>query len=331
MKSSFDLNRDKPNYGWAFDGVPEENSVCYEVKHDTFEIPAIILAQEIPEQLLGRRIQEKFGNEFPIRFDYLDTMEGENLSLQVHPKIDFIRDNFGMTYTQNESYYILRRGKGAVVYLGVKDGVSKTELFDDLDRAQKKEVVFDDKKYINRFQVEKHDHYSIPAGLIHCGGKDTVILEISQTPYIFTFKLWDWGRTGLDGQPRPIHLKFGYDNVDINYNRSWIKKNLLNITKTISDKPDHIEEQTGLYETEAIETRRHWFSHSIIIETHHSVNMLNLVEGDRIRIESLNDKFEPQYFNFGETFIIPEQISRCLVTNVDTGHNVALIQAYIRN
>ena len=68
----------------------------------------------------------------------------------------------------------------------------------DLDAAEHAGASFPVQAYVNAFPVQKHDHILIPAGTIHCSGKDTMVLEISATPYIFTFKLWDWGRLGLD-------------------------------------------------------------------------------------------------------------------------------------
>lgn len=184
MKKEFNLDSEKENYGWAFDGVPEENSLCLNFSGTEIEIPAINVVHQRPIALLGKKVQARFGNEFPIRFDYLDTVGGGNLSLQVHPRVDYIQDKFGMPYTQNESYYILQASEKSTIYLGVKEGTEKAELFNELRKAEKGDYRFPDEKYINCFPVKKHDHYSIPAGTIHCGGPDTVVLEISQTPYI---------------------------------------------------------------------------------------------------------------------------------------------------
>ena len=153
----------------------------------------------------------RFGAEFPIRFDLLDTMEGGNLSLQVHPLTEYIQEQFGMHYTQDESYYILEADeeKDPAVYLGVKTGICPEEMTKVLETAQKGGPAVDAGKYVNRIPVKKHDHLLIPAGTVHCSGADTVVLEISATPYIFTFKLWDWGRLGLDGKPRPINISRG--------------------------------------------------------------------------------------------------------------------------
>ena len=79
-------------------------------------------------------------------------------------------------------------------------------MIDELETAQEDGGDFDAEKYVEKWPIKKHDHILIPAGTVHCSGADTVVLEISATPYIFTFKLWDWGRMGLDGKPRPISI-----------------------------------------------------------------------------------------------------------------------------
>ncbi|GJM79120.1 hypothetical protein HMSSN139_16160 [Paenibacillus sp. HMSSN-139] len=155
--------------------------------------------------MLGDRVHARFGAEFPIRFDLLDTMGGGNLSLQVHPLTEYIQQTFGMHYTQDESYYILDTDENgeACVYLGLKENVDRKRMANDLCRAKSGEAPFPAEEYVNKIPVNKHDHVLIPAGTIHCSGKDTMVLEISATPYIFTFKLWDWDRLGLDGLPPP--------------------------------------------------------------------------------------------------------------------------------
>ena len=128
-------------------------------------------------------------------------MGGGNLSLQVHPLQAFIREKFGMPYTQDESYYMLDAERDAIVYLGLKDNVDRDRMEQDLRSAQAGEHPFPAEKYVNAWPVKKHSHLSIPAGTIHCSGRNGLVLEISATPYIFTFKLWDWDRLDLDGMP----------------------------------------------------------------------------------------------------------------------------------
>ena len=146
------------------------------------------LTKYLPVEFLGRKTFSRFGAEFPIRFDFLDTMGGQNLSLQVHPTTEYIQDRFGMHYTQDESYYIMAASDDSVVYLGLKEGIRPEEMVRDLERAQETGEPFPAEQYVNAFPVRKHDHCLIPAGTVHCSGKNTVVLEISATPYIFTFK-----------------------------------------------------------------------------------------------------------------------------------------------
>ena len=109
-----------------------------------------------------------------------------------------------MAYTQDESYYMLDAGADGTVFLGLKNDADPAQMERDLRLAQQDPAKpFPAERYVNQWPARKHDHFLIPAGTIHCSGRDGVVLEISATPYIFTFKLWDWGRTGLDGRPRP--------------------------------------------------------------------------------------------------------------------------------
>ena len=189
-----------------------------------FETPAINLVFAQPEKLLGKKVYEAFGAEFPIRFDFLDTMDGGNLSLQVHPLKEYIREKFGMAYTQDESYYILD-AKEALLFTSVlKEKIVPELMLHELETVQEEGGNFDAEKFVEKWPIKKHDHILIPAGTIHCSGADTVVLEISATPYIFTFKLWDWGRMGLDGKPRPISLDHGKQVIQWDRTAKWTEE-----------------------------------------------------------------------------------------------------------
>lgn len=333
MKEVCGLDRTQPNYAWSFDGVPEENSLLLEVEGIVLEIPAIDLVFTKPRELLGEKVHARFGEEFPIRFDFLDTMGGGNLSLQVHPLTGYIQDTFGMNYTQDESYYILDADEtdDTHVYLGCKTGIDRDELVQALSESQKTGV-FDAEKYVNVIPAKKHDHFLIPAGTIHCSGKNCMVLEISATPYIFTFKLWDWGRLGLDGKPRPIHLEHGKKNIQFDRDTEWVMNNLVNRVELVRQEPGIREERTGLHELEFIETRRHWFSKTVSHETRGSVNVLNLVEGEEAVVESPENRFAPFIVHYAETFIIPAAVERYTISphGPSEGKTIATIKAYVR-
>ena len=332
MKEVCGLDKNQEQYAWCFDGVPEENSLKLKYGDIVVEIPSIDLVFYKPVELLGDKVHARFGTEFPIRFDFLDTMGGGNLSLQVHPLTEYIQSKFGMHYTQDESYYMLDSGDDGSVYLGTKTGVNPEELIEEFRKAQRGEGAFPDEKYINKFPAKKHDHFLIPAGTIHCSGKNAMILEISATPYIFTFKLWDWGRVGLDGLPRPIHIEHGKENIQYNRNTEWVEANLINRIEKIGEGDGFREERTGLHEREFIETRRHWFSKKVLHNTYGLVNMLNLVEGEEAIIESPENKFEPYIVHYAETFIIPANVGEYTIRPYgnSAGKEIATIKAFVR-
>ena len=328
MKREFGLPEGPANYAWSFDGVPEENAIIISFGDETIKTPAINLVLFQPERLLGEHVYGRYGAEFPIRFDILDTMEGGNLSLQVHPLTGYIQNAFGMNYTQDESYYILADSEKSSVYLGLKEGISKEEMGKALKEAEHGEKPFDAEKYVNRFPARKHDHFLIPAGTVHCSGAGTVVLEISATPYIFTFKLWDWGRLGLDGKPRPLHIDHGLKNIQWNRNTEWVKNNLVSQDTTIHESKEYSASQTGLHRLEPIETIRYTVREEAIIDTSDSVNMLNLVEGTKALIESTNGDFAPFEVHHAETFIVPASVRQYRIRAVDG--QVILIAARIK-
>lgn len=332
MKEICGLNSEKENYGWCFDCVPEENSLYFEVSGIRFEIPAIDLVLLRSRELLGEPVEARFGKEFPIRFDFLDTVGGGNLSVQVHPTTQYIHENFGMYYTQDESYYLLDVKKGASVYLGLKTGINKEDMINDLREALKGDLIFNTEKYVNRLPAKKHDHYLIPSGTIHCSGAEALVLEISSTPNLFTFKLWDWQRLGLDGKPRPINVERGKCVIDWKRNTEYVLEHLVNQFTAIAEGDGWREERTGLHPNEFIETRRHWFTKSVTHHTNGSVNVLNLIEGEEAVIESSTGAFKPFVVHYAETFIIPASIDEYTITPYGkaVGKECGTIKAYVR-
>lgn len=331
MKQVCGLDPDVKNYAWCFDCVPEENSVMYDFKGVVANMPAIDLVLFGAEKLLGERVVARFGKEFPIRFDFLDTMDGGNLSLQVHPTVDYIQKTFNMNYTQDESYYILDCKEDGGVYLGLKTGVSKEEFGKALENAQNTGVL-DVEKFVNKFHAKKHDHFLIPSGTVHCSASNCMVLEISSTPYIFTFKLWDWGRVGLDGKPRPINIKHGLNVIRESRNTEWVEKNLINRVQTVRKEEGYTEERTGLHEFEFIETRRHKFNDSVLHKSDGGVCVMNLAEGDEAVILPVNAQFEPFNVHYAETFIIPASVGDFIVapTEKTKGKTLITVKACLR-
>ena len=331
MKTHFDLPENGSNYAWSFDGVPEENSLLLDFGSCVVETPALNLVYAHPRELLGDCVHARFGKEFPIRFDMLDTMHGQNLSLQVHPLTEYIQSHFHMHYTQDESYYLLdAAGEAPCVYLGIKAGTKPEEMIDALQTAQNGGKPFPAEKFVNKIPVKKHDHVLIPAGTVHCSGADTMVLEISATPYIFTFKLWDWGRVDLDGKPRPIHLEHGAANIQWYRNTEWVHRNLVNAVAEVYTGENGTVVRTGLHEREFLDTFRFTTSSTLPVHRNVSVHMLNLVDGTRAVLRSKSDAFPPLELHYAETCIVPQAAGDYEIYSPD-GSEVKVILACVRN
>ena len=331
MRRHFGLPDGPANYAWCFDCVPEENALVLGFGTRRFRVPSVMLVQQHPRELLGAEVFRRFGAEFPIRFDLLDTVEGGNLSLQVHPLARYIREHFGMSYTQDESYYILDCEAGAELYLGLKSGVLPDGMRYDLEAAQRGEGAFPADDYVNVLPTRRHDHFAIPAGTVHCSGAGNLVLEVSATPYIFTFKLWDWERLGLDGRPRPIHLEHGLANIQWDRDTAWVERELLNQTETLATGDGWREEYTGLHASQFIETRRTWFTRPVEQDTGGTLHVLNLVQGHAALVESPDGGFAPFEVHYAETFIVPATVGRYRMRPLGEGGGpLAILRASVR-
>jgi mannose-6-phosphate isomerase class I len=256
-------------------------------------------------------------------------MGGGNLSLQVHPLTEHIRDEFGWGYTQDESYYVLDAGLAASVYLGLRSDIDPDRMLADLSAAQSGGPSFPAEQHVNVFPARRHDHFLIPAGTVHCSGADTMVLEISATPFIFTFKLWDWDRLGLDGRPRPINIDRGRRSIRWDRTTEYVESHLVNAVTPLESGQGWVCERTGLHEAEPLETHRHWFTDRVPHETHGSVNVLNLVEGEEVTVEG---DFEPFVVHYAETFIVPAAVGTYTISpSGPSAHGrCATIKAFVR-
>ena len=332
MREVCDLPDGPSNYGWCFDCVPEENSLLLGFGDERIELPALDLVLYRPTELLGARVQARFGDEFPIRFDFLDTMGGGNLSLQVHPLPEQIQEEFGWSYTQDESYYLLDAEPDATVYLGLREDVDPEQMLADLQTAQEGGADFPAERHVNILPARKHDHFLIPAGTVHCSGANSMVLEISATPFIFTFKLWDWGRLGLDGRPRPINIERGRRAIRWDRRAGYAERELANVLSPLDKGDGWRSERTGLHPAEPIETHRHWFHGIAPHSTGGSVNVLNLVEGEEVIVESPSHAFPPFVVHYAETFIVPAAVGDYTVRphGPSVGRQCATIKAFVR-
>lgn len=199
-----------------------------------------------------------------------------------------------------------------------------------LEEAQEGGKPFPAEDFVNRIPVKKHDHILIPAGTVHCSGANTMVLEISATPYIFTFKLWDWGRLDLDGRPRPIHIKHGAANIQWYRNTEWVKENLVAKITIVHRDENGTVERTGLHEREFLDTFRVSTESEMPIRRNGSVHVINLVEGGRAVLTSDTGHFPPFELHYAETCIVPEAAGAYKIVSPE-GTPIRAVIACVRN
>jgi len=216
-----------PNSAWGFEVVAPENSITFAFGDVALRVPFNLFLHFQAARILGHHNHRRFGDFFPIRFDFLDTMEGTNLSLQVHPPDAYINAHFREPFAQHEMYYILETGPDAKVYLGLQEATSQEAFLDDVVHAQSEHIPFEISKHVNAWDAAQGDLFVIPAGTVHCSGANNLVLEISATPYIYTFKIYDYLRSDLDGKPRPISYGRAFEVIDFRRKTDWVRQNLL--------------------------------------------------------------------------------------------------------
>ncbi len=327
MKERFkQLNQEVPNYAWSFEMIVPENGLVFESDGILLEVSFDMLMFQERENILGKAAN-KFKDEFPIRFDFLDTYNGGNLSVQCHPKPDYIKKQFGESFTQDETYYILDAEKDANVYLGFQKNINAKTFKKALEHSYITKETLDVEEFVQKLPAKKHDLFLIPHGTIHCSGINNLVLEISATPYIFTFKMYDWQRLDLDGNPRPLNIDRAFENL--NFNRKG-----QNVQDTLISKPN-IEDFGKGWKKVHLPTHpdhfydiyRYEFENTIHIDTKQQCHVLMLVEGDTIELH-VNE--ERQTFHYAETFVVPAAAKSYTILN--TGTKLAkVIVAFIKD
>ena len=321
------INKKVKNLAWSFELMVLENGVFLESDGYLFEVSFDTLMFNNYKEVLGD-CAETFKHDFPIRFDFLDTFDGGNLSIQCHPRPEYIKKHFGMPFTQDETYYILDSKDNASVYLGFQEKVQPEDFHTALIESQLYTKELDIEKYVQKFPANKHDLFLIPSGTVHASGSNTMVLEISSAPYIFTFKMYDWLRLDFDGKPRPINIERGMENLNFSRSGDTVVPELISKPCIIAENDDYSLEHLPTHAEHFYDVHRYNIKNSVHIKTNNKCHVWMVVEGQSVKV--ITENGVNQIFNYAETFVIPAAAGSYTLYNETDQESIRMVMSFVK-
>lgn len=323
-------NAEAPNSALGYELIAPESGVLIGTEPDAcVEVPFQLLVALAPEDLLGHHVHQRFGTSFPIRFDYLDTVAGGNLSVHCHPQADYMRTVFGWPYTQHETYYVMVGDQANRVFLGLRGDASVDAFQAAAADAHHGGVAFDIERFVQTFPATPHQLFLIPAGTPHGSGEGNVVLEVSATPYLYSLRFYDWLRRDADDRQRPVHVDHAFQNLDPARSGDAVAEQLVQQPRLVESGEGWREELIGALPEMFFEVRRLAIEPgaAAVQATDDRFHVLTVVEGHRATLRTASGAVHP--LNYAETIAVPAAVGRYTVVNDDDAP-VRLVTARVR-
>lgn len=188
---------------WEVSAVASSPSIIANGKHAGRLLPDVI--SEMPDDILGSAVAKRYGNKLPLLVKFIDAEH--DLSIQVHPDDTMAQREHGK-FGKTEMWYVIDAKPGAYLYAGFKEQLSEEEYKRKISDGTITEA-------LARHEVHAGDVFYIPAGRVHaiCGG--ILLAEVQQSSDV-TYRIFDYNRPGIDGQPRELHTELAAQALDFN-------------------------------------------------------------------------------------------------------------------
>ena len=323
------VNRDAPNTALGYELIAPESGVLIGAADTAVEVPFQLVVATHPRELLGAAVHETFDSSFPVRFDYLDTVDGGNLSVHCHPRSGYMQEVFGWAYPQHETYYVMVGGKDHQVFLGLRDDADVAEFHHRARQAQNGGAALEIERYVQVFPAEPHRLFCVPAGTPHGSGVGNVVLEVSATPYLYSLRFYDWLRRDASGRQRPVHVEHAFMNLDTERTGAAVQSELIQAPRTLRAGDGWSEELIGALPEVFFEVRRLVLSSDRVVEddTAGRFHVLNVVDGDGVVVEPVDGP--PHVLAYAETLVVPAAVGAYRLRRV--GHDrVRLVKSLVR-
>jgi len=324
LRRSLGIETDAPNLAWSYELITPESGILLG-DGTPVEIGFELLMAQESVRVLGDDVAARFGLSFPIRFDYLDTLEGDHLSLQCHPTTAYARERFGLDYTQDETYYVMRTTPGAKVFLGLREDAAAEAFRGDAELAESAGVAFDPERHLETRTAEEHQLYLIPAGTPHASGAGNVVLEVSATPYLYTLRFYDWLRRDLEGDLRPVHLRHAFANLDAGRSGAAVSE-LVPAPRSLREGPGWAEFELSRHPDLFFAVHRLEFAEQMEDSTDGRFHVLNLVAGDEVQVETAAG--DVHRVSYAETIVVPAAVGPYRLRRVG-GADCKVVKAFV--
>lgn len=281
---------------WEISGV--EGNISTISNGPLAGVPLSELLSDRKEGLVGKRVYQNFGNEFPLLIKFIDA--AQDLSIQVHPDDELAKkrhNGFGKT----EMWYILQADEGATLIDGFSKDTNKKEYLEHLNEGRQTQL-------LNKEDVSVGDVFYVPAGRVHTIGKGLLLAEIQQTSDI-TYRIYDFDRADKSGNKRELHTELALDAIDYK-------------------KPKQIKSvyQSTLNHANEIVSSPYFTTNKLVVD-----DPLKL---DRSRLDCFkiyigiggSGKISGEPISFGEVMLVPADFKQY---NIEPEGELALLETYI--